>query len=41
MHKYKVKMFVFLLLLFWSMVKNIVVKYIMFQLYNLNFIFDF
>ena len=40
MLKYKVKMF-FLLLLYWSMVKNIVFKYIMLKLYNLNIIFDF
>ena len=30
----------FLLLLYWSIVRNIVVKYIMLKLYNLN-IFDF
>ena len=41
MLKYKVKMFVFLLLLYWSMAKNIVLKYIMLKLYNLNIIFDF
>ena len=29
MLEYKVKMFVFLLLFYWSMVKNIVLKYIM------------
>ena len=40
MLKYKVKMFL-LLLLYWSMVKNIVFKYIMLKLYNLNIIFDF
>ena len=33
--------FFFLLLLYWSMVKNIVFKYIMLQLFNLNIIFDF
>ena len=40
MLKYKVKMF-FLLLRYWSMVKNIVFKYIMLKVYNLNIIFDF
>ena len=40
MLEYKVKMF-FSLLLYWSMVKNIVFKYIMLKLYNLNIIFDF
>ena len=39
MLKYKVKMF--FLLLYWSMVKNIVFKYIMLKLYGLNIIFDF
>ena len=40
MLKYKVKMF-FLLLLYWSMIKNIVFKYIIIKLYNLRIIFDF
>ena len=38
MLKYKVKMF-FLLLLYRSIVKNIVFKYILLKLYNLNFWF--
>ena len=41
MLKYKVIFFVFLLLLYWSMVTDIVFKYIMLKLHNLNIIFDF
>ena len=41
MLKYKVKMFAFLLLFNWSLVKNIVFKYIMLKLYNLNIMFYF
>ena len=35
------KLNVVLLPLYWSMVKNIVFKYIMLKLYNLKVIFDF
>ena len=41
MLKYKIRMFFLLLLPYWSMVKNIVFKYIMLMLYNLNIYFYF
>ena len=40
MFEYNNKMF-FLLLHYWSMIKNIVFKYIMLKLYYLHIIFEF